>query len=287
MSAANALDRAARSINLDPTDTKPLREHASSVFLMPAEQLVARVRDDPAAVEVADRVVRVTGWLAEHGVPVTIPADVPHPVAVDEFVITFWPYLPQHSAKPPISALGAILRSLHHTPNPPEQLPAYQPLDGFGTLVAASSALEAADQKWLLDRHAQLVGAYDALDSQLGVGLIHGDAYQGNLLWAGDTVVLGDWDDVATGPRELDLANTYQSVRFGRSQADLDDLATAYGHDIKDWPGLEVLTSIRDLHTLSAFIRSADRGSRTTAEELLLRVSALRNGDRHTRWTAH
>jgi aminoglycoside phosphotransferase (APT) family kinase protein len=287
VSAADALDRAARSINLDPTDAKPLREHASSVFLLPAEGLVARVRDDPAALEVADRVVRVTGWLAEHGVPVAVPADVPHPVAVDEFVVTFWPYLLQRSAQPPIAALGAILRSLHHVPAPPDQLPTYRPLDGFDILVAASTALESAEQKWLLDRHTELVGAYDAIDSRLGFGLVHGDAYQGNLLWAGDTVVLGDWDDVATGPRELDLTNTYQSVRFGRSQADLDEFATAYGHDLKDWPGLEVLTSIRDLHTLTAFIRAADRGSQTAASELRRRVGTLRNGDRRTRWTAH
>ncbi|WP_109507093.1 aminoglycoside phosphotransferase family protein [Nocardioides speluncae] len=287
MSAANALDRVARSLNLDPTEARSLRDHASSVFLLPAEHLVARVRDDPAAVEVAERVVRITGWLAEHGVPVTVPADLSHPVAIDEFVITFWPYLPQHSPQPPIAALGAILRSLHHVPEPPERLPTYLPLDGFDTLVAASTALDAADQKWLLERHAHLVGAYDAFDSQLGFGLIHGDAYQGNLLWAGDTVVLGDWDDVAIGPRELDLANTYQSVRFGRSQADLDEFATAYGHDLKDSPGLEVLTSIRDLHTLTGFIRAADRGSQTAARELRLRVDTLRNADRRTRWTAH
>jgi len=287
MSAADALDRAARSLNLNRDSARPLREHASSVFLLPAEGLVARVRDDPAAFVVAERVVRITRWLADQGVPVTVPADLPSPVRVDKFVVTFWPYLSQGAAgQPPVAALGAILRSLHQAPSPPEQLPTYRPLDGFDTLVAASTALDRDQRNWLLAQRARLVDAYATLDSPLGVGLIHGDAYQGNLLWAGDTVVLGDWDDVATGPRELDLANTYQGVRFGRSQSELDELATAYGHDLSGWPGLEVLVSIRDLHTLTAFIRAADRGSVTATDELRHRVGTLIAGDNRTRWTA-
>ncbi|MEV4927880.1 phosphotransferase family protein [Streptomyces roseoverticillatus] len=59
---------------------------------------------------------------------------------------------------------------------------------------------------------------------------MHGDAYPGNTLWDGESVRLGDWDEAATGPRELDLANTHQGARFGRTPAAIDAFTSAYGH---------------------------------------------------------
>ncbi len=32
--------------------------------------------------------------------------------------------------------------------------------------------------------------------------MVHGDAYSGNTLWAGDSVLLGDWDETSIAPRE-------------------------------------------------------------------------------------
>lgn len=56
---------------------------------------------------------------------------------------------------------------------------------------------------------------YARLDFPLGYGWIHGDAYPGNTLWDSDEALLADWDEVGTGPRELDLVNTHQGARFG------------------------------------------------------------------------
>ena len=49
----------------------------------------------------------------------------------------------------------------------------------------------------------------------LPAGMIHGDAWRGNLLRDGHRVVLADWDEVSTGPREIDLVPTLQGTRFG------------------------------------------------------------------------
>ena len=49
--------------------------------------------------------------------------------------------------------------------------------------------------------------------------MIHGDAWWGNLLRDGDRVVLADWDNVSTGPREIDLIPTLQAPRFGLPEA--------------------------------------------------------------------
>ncbi|MBP5935345.1 phosphotransferase [Streptomyces sp. LBUM 1476] len=120
----------------------------------------------------------------------------------------------------------------------------------------------------------------------LGHGHLHGDAYPGNTLWDERDVRLGDWDEAAVGPREIDLANTFQGVRFGRTSAELDDFSSQYGYDLRRWPGLQVLCGIRDLHTLGSFIRRADRGDTAAAEQLSYRIETLRSTDTRARWGA-
>lgn len=136
----------------------------------------------------------------------------------------------------------------------------------------------------MLDRTDDLLKAYDALDFPLGHGHIHGDAYPGNLLWDGPQALLGDWDETSIGPRELDVANTYQGVRFGRTEQQLHEFAEAYGYDLTQWPGLTVLRSIRDLHTLGAYLCRGDQSDPAAREQVIHRVQTLRRGDLAARW---
>ena len=117
--------------------------------------------------------------------------------------------------------------------------------------------------------------------------MIHGDAYPGNMLWDGDQVILGDWDETATSPRELDLVNIYlQGKRFGRPEAELEEFAAAYGYDVTAWPGFGVLLDMRSLHTLGSFIRRAAAGNRSARAELAHRVRTLKAGDTEAAWHA-
>jgi Phosphotransferase enzyme family len=81
------------------------------------------------------------------------------------------------------------------------------------------------------------VAAYGQLRFQLPAGMIHGDAYRGNLLRDGQRVVLADWDAVSTGPREVDLIPTLQATRFGLPDEQRDAFVAAYGQDIRSWDG--------------------------------------------------
>ena len=128
------------------------------------------------------------------------------------------------------------------------------------------------DRRWLPAAVDQALEDYSRLDFPLGHGLLHGDAYPGNTLWDGARALLGDWDEAAFGPREIDLANTFQGVRFGRTEAELSAFAHGYGYDPRPWPGLATLTTMRDLHTLGSFIRRADRGDAAAAAQLALRL---------------
>ena len=131
-----------------------------------------------------------------------------------------------------------------------------------------------------------LLGEYERLDFPLGHGWIHGDAYPGNTLWDGDRALLADWDEVGTGPRELDLANTHQGTRFGRPQAERAAFAAAYGYDLTAWPGFPVLREMRDLHTLGSYMRLADAGNERAAIELGWRLDTLKRDDAGAQWHA-
>lgn len=278
------LAAAVAGFNTETIDRLP--EHASILFLLGSEQVVARVTRGVDAEAAAARSVRVTRWFAAHGVPVATPADVDQPQVIHERVITFWTYYPQYEKpRPPARELGRLLRLLHEAPPPPVELPSYTPLGGLPNLLESTTALDQRDVSWLTGEHDRLLCEYHQLDSVLGVGHVHGDAYPGNTLWRGQDALLGDWDEVAIGPRELDLVNTYQGARFGRSQDEIADFAAAYGHDISRWSGLATLRQVRELHTLGSYIRKADRGDVLALRELAHRVATLRSGDQHTLWT--
>ncbi|MFE7300617.1 phosphotransferase family protein [Streptomyces sp. NPDC057579] len=272
---------------LSARSISPLRTHATSVYLLPHADAVVRVSRDEHRAS-AQRAIALTRWLTGQGLEVTEPLDVPQPVDVHRYVITLWHHYPQPDGPPPgPEHLGHLLSRLHQLPEPPIELPTYRPHLALRPAVESSTALAPSDRAWILDRSDELLDAYAQLDFPLGHGLLHGDAYPGNTLWDGTTARLGDWDEAAIGPREIDLANTFQGVRFGRTATQLRAFSEAYGYDLADWPGLPVLTELRDLHTLGSFIRRAERGDLDAGAQLAFRLDTLKCGDRTKSWAIH
>jgi aminoglycoside phosphotransferase (APT) family kinase protein len=281
----SAARRACRDVGLPDQPLIQLHEHATTVFVLPQEGVVVRV--SPAtAHQRLKTAVDVTRWLAEHEFPATEPVNVPQPAAYGLYCVTFWKHYPQpDGAAPSAKHLGGLLRALHELPTPPIQLPRNRPLTSFMAALGASSCLTPQHRDWLRVQAGELLDAYQHLDFPLGEGHLHGDAYPGNTLWDGTKVRLGDWDEAVYGPREIDLANTFQGVRFGRSMAELDAFSAEYGTDIRDWDGLHVLCRIRDLHTLGSYIRRADRGDEAARSQLSYRIETLISGDSSAQWS--
>ncbi|MFE0177921.1 phosphotransferase enzyme family protein [Streptomyces sp. NPDC059002] len=288
----DAARQACAKLDLPTRGLTPVRAHATSVYALPAARAVVRVSRADQHEHIA-RAVTLTRWLDDHGVPVTQPLDVPQPVTVHGFTVSFWHHYPQPSDAPVPDPehLARILRQVHALPPPPCTLPTYEPLSSLRTTVRASTSLSPSDRAWLLDRTETLLATYAELDFPLGHGLIHGDAYPGNTLWDGKESLslarLGDWDEAAYGPRELDLANTFQGVRFGRTPAQLRAFSAAYGYDLAQWPGTTTLVAIRDLHTLGSFVRRADRGDTEASAQLAYRLGSLQTGDAAASWRTY
>lgn len=285
------LDIACREADLDSRDARLLHAHSNTVYLLPREQAVARISHNDHPGLDARASVAITKWLAGQGVPTTEPL-TDYIADIGSDTVTFWHYYPARGPDlPPARELGGILRRLHAIQDMPFDLPNYSPLRGLTQTLAdprSSSALTADDRHWLGDRAAAQIAAYHQLRSHLGHGVVHGDAYTGNLLWGPQHALLGDWDEISIAPRELDLINVYQSVRFGVSNDDdLTGFACAYGWDVRTWDGYADLRAMRDLHTLTGYIRRASRADRVAAGELRSRIRSLRDPEfADTRWHA-
>jgi hypothetical protein len=272
---------------LNPSKATLLHQHATGIWLLPADQIVARISRSSDDRDRLTRAVTITRWLAAQGFPVTVPADVDQPIEVDTAGVTFWRYYPQDDRPTPgAAALGRLLRQLHELPQPPVSLDDYVPLARLGNALTSNPPLADDDLAWLAERRVRLIASYRELHSQLGVGWIHGDAYPGNTLRDGEQVILGDWDEVARGPRELDLISTHQGVRIGRSDAERRAFTDAYGWDVTAWPGFPVLRQMRDLHTLGAYIDRASSGDSIALDELNHRIRTLRTGDSAAQWNS-
>jgi hypothetical protein len=282
--AADALTDAAAHCGLDARGARLMRLFGTAVYHLPAADAVARIALlTPGSVSRLATSVRVTRWLTQTGFPSVEPLPVDQPVTTDSCVVTFWRYLPQHEPAPGPADLGHLLRQLHQVGPAPVPLAVYQPLVSVRRAIDTSRAISDEERAWLRDHCAHLLDAYSRLSFQLPTGLIHGDAWRGNLLRDQHQVVLADWDAVSTGHREIDLIPTLQAPRFGLPADQRDAFITAYGHDIRSWDGYPILRDMRELSTLTAILRDGHTDP-AARRELHIRLQSLRTGD-NRQWT--
>jgi hypothetical protein len=291
----DVLVQACRRAGYPHRDHRLLRHVANAVYLVPHVPVVARVGYGAGVVTRSRRAVQITRWLAHRGFPATAPAALPtgadQPLLValrgGPAAVTFWHYYPPNDRPLDLVHLAALARRLHAIPDRPQvTLPRFSPLLAVRRAMSdrtCAGALSPPDRIWLRQRIRQVRADYQQLDSKLGVGLLHGDLYLGNILWGTEAPVLGDWDTVCIGPREVDLAPTFSATRFGLVVDDVDRFAEGYGHDLRAWDGYATLRTIRELSTLDTLIRSAPSRP-ASAAELRHRLGTLRRGDTATLW---
>jgi Ser/Thr protein kinase RdoA (MazF antagonist) len=286
----DALAQVCHAFGLDDADARLLHHRSNAVYVLPREQVVARLAPATALRrERAATVIAVTRWLATQPNPIALPP-MPgnQPVIVSSAVATFWPYRPT-TPPPTLSDLAGLLRQLHELPAPPFAVPRYRPLHRLDEaldidLRRHQPALSDEDRTWLDARARSLIDAFAETTFPLGVGLVHADAHNENLVRQGDGWVLIDWDQACLGPRELDLLAGLPD-HFHASDADRTEFLTTYGYDLTRWPGWTLLRDIAELHSLASYIRLAP-GKPAAARELEKRTQSLRSDDRSVRWHA-
>jgi aminoglycoside phosphotransferase (APT) family kinase protein len=283
---------ACRQIGIPASGARLLHLHSNAVFALPAAGLVVRIAGDQAALARITGSLKVTAWLAENGFPCTVPAPVAgQPFTIKGKVASIWQYIPPAAASPPVSAtdLARLLRDLHSRPLPPAPPEAFtDPLAGVTAALGSAppGTMPRQQREWLATQVEELHGRWTGLRFPHPAALIHGDAHPGNLIRAQDgAIVLGDWDHVAIGPREWDLAQVfYTSQRLGYpARQDVEGFGAAYGWDPREWRGLATLIAIREVSGLSTYIRNAP-AQPFARQELTMRISTLQAGDHSARW---
>ncbi|MGC4942230.1 phosphotransferase [Kribbella sp. DT2] len=279
--------------SIDPTDAKLIHHYSNAVYILPAAGAVARINTGGETASRLETTQAITSWLvADQGFAATAPLPGADLVQTDaSTVVTFWIYYRQPVTAPELTSthLGELLRTLHHTPPPPIEVSPWKPLESLQNALAdpaADDALSPNDRRWLMHRIEELETELGELEWPLGHGLIHGDAWAGNLLWSTDDphrAMVCDWDRVSHGPLEVDLIPTWHAAfRYGRDEAWIQGFVKRYGYDLRDSIGYEALLAMRDLAQLPGPIRRVSNPS--YAAVLRQRLNAIRAGHRPETW---
>jgi aminoglycoside phosphotransferase (APT) family kinase protein len=271
---------------LGATQAELIRAGENTLYRLP-NQVVARVTR-PGQVEAAKKEVRVSGWLAAHGVPVVEALrDLSQPVEVEGRAVTFWRELPPHR-RGTTSELAQLLKQLHALPAPDFALPPLAPFVRLKERLAEAQRLPGDDRDWLLYRLAELEAGYDALPAGLPWCAIHGDAWSGNLAVTEQGPVLLDLERFAYGPPEWDLTGVAVSyTTFGTVSAEeWSSFCERYGYDVTTWDGFTMFRDIRELRKVTFAVQLAGQRE-DIAEQARYRIACLRGaqGPRPWGWT--
>jgi aminoglycoside phosphotransferase (APT) family kinase protein len=270
-------------VGLDANGAELLRLTANAVFRLRTTRVVVRISAPRSQFAGVCQTVQVARWLDQIGFPaVRLHGDQEQPVVLGDYLATFWDYLPPGSTPPSLGALALLLRQLHPL-TPPFPLPRWDPIADTRQLLARGNGLAEADRAflecWCDELEAELVLMTPALPA----GVIHGDAWQGNLLMRCGTPVLCDLDQVSVGPREWDLVPTIvNALRFGHPAGPAQRFLEVYGFDVTLWHGFSVLRKARELVMLAG-VTPVLSSSPLIAQEFAQRIDGLRNG-REERW---
>ncbi|SFO15648.1 phosphotransferase enzyme family protein [Amycolatopsis rubida] len=274
-------------LGFDPAGARLLRFTNNAVFALHGAPVVVRIVGSTRLRHRVGTVVRVAEHFARHEVPaVRLLAGVEQPLDVHGHLVTVWDLVPFAGPPPTPADLAGLLRQVHALP-PPEGLPEWEPLRSVEARVADAEELAEADQRFLLERCAQVQDRLDTLDFPLTRGFVHGDAHPGNVLPGPEGPVLCDFDSSCVGPPEWDLTPlAVGRDRFGDPPARYAEFAAAYGFDVTVWPGFSVLRAVRELK-LTTSVLPILRSHPPVRAELRRRLADLRAGRTATAWTRY
>ncbi|MEY7970906.1 phosphotransferase enzyme family protein [Saccharomonospora xinjiangensis] len=271
-------------LGLDHRDATLLRFTNNAVYSLAGDPVVVRIVGSRALRHRAGKVVLVAEHLAAHGVPaVRLFGEVNQPLRVGEHAVTVWHRVRSAGRAATPAELATLLKAVHGLP-PPEGLPEWAPLDDVRARVSDAEELSEEDRRFLLQRCALVEKQVAALEFELPVSLVHGDAHPGNVIVGDDGPVLCDFDSSCVGPAEWDLIPlAVGHERFRDPPHRYAQLSRHYGFDVTAWAGFPVLRAVRELKLTTSVLPIA-RSHPAVREELARRLADLRDGRSRTRW---
>lgn len=249
-----------------------------------AGRLVIKVGRGADLLDRARREVRTADWLAKHDVPAVRSAESEVRL-VEGHPVTYWQRLPESLRPAEPADVAPLLRLVHALPEPDFGLPPRDLLGGVERwLRLAGDAIDPADAAFLRARRDRLAAAVGDLVPHLPRGPIHGDALPRNVHIGPDGPVLVDLETFSSDLREHDLVvQVLDRDRYGVSPAAYRAFTDAYGWDVAEWEGCEVLRGARETAGC-AWVAQHAASNPAARMEFRRRVASLRAGDPTVRW---
>lgn len=272
------LDAAAAAVGLDADGAEVIRLGENAIYRLPGKVVarIARASQDAAV----RKEIGVARWLEDSGVSaVRILRDIDQPVIADGRPVSFWHELPEHQHGT-VTDVGTAMRKLHKLAPPTDiELPELAPFVRLAERIDMSSTVTEDDRTWMRQKAAELEAAYAALPPGLPRSVVHGDAWEGNVVRTVDgDVVLLDFERCSLGPPEWDLVSMAVSrVTTGWMRAtDWAAYCDAYGHDVTEWAGFPVLRDIRELRMTTMACQLAAKDPARYGEQAAHRLACVR-----------
>ncbi|MBF5001088.1 phosphotransferase [Nocardia sp. BSTN01] len=283
------LTQAAAVAGADATGAVPIRTGAHAIYKLRCG-IIARI-GKPGSMDAARRELWVSRWLNESGIDtVEAASSLDQPIVVDDRPVTWWQLIPDHRPATP-AELGEALQRLHSVAAPTTfTLPEYDPFSGLLETIEFATTLDDGDRGWLTQHEQQLRSRYQRLPAPRRHCVIHGDAWQGNLVVPPDgPPTFLDLDKISTGRPEWDLIQlAVDHSDFNRlTTADYQSFVTAYGGtDMTATPDFRIFADIQELRWTAFAITLSTRnpGAETEAAH---RIACLRGRiDKPWTWQA-
>lgn len=245
--AMRALKEACAAVGLAFDGAEPIRLAENQIWRLPGQQVVVRIARSGQE-SAAEREVRVARWLGENGIRAVRLIDVPQPVVADSRPTTFWQELPAHEHGSHTD-VAQLLRRLHGLPVPDFEFGYLDPFVRIPERLEVAVALEESDRAWLRGLQQDLVAAWADRPAGLADCAIHGDAWPGNLVRTASGPLMIDLERFSLGPPEWDLVSTAVRARTtgAVTDAEYEEFCVAYGYDVTEWDGYEILAGAREL----------------------------------------
>ncbi|GAB4001689.1 aminoglycoside phosphotransferase family protein [Glycomyces albus] len=280
-----ALTGIATQLGVDDRDALVLHMANNAVYALPSAGIVVRITRSTTLHDRIRKGARLGSWFAEVNAPtIRLHGGLRQPLEYEGLLATVWDYIPPAPA-PDTDDLGSVLKEFHSLPTPDFELTKWDPVGTARKRIADAEALDEADHRTLLAWCDRLEPEVNALVTDAGGSLIHGDAHAGNLLrHPDDRVVLCDFDSTCLGPPGVDLAAVAAGeIWFGETGAHTR-LAASYGYDITAAPAWPLLREARELTFVVGGVPLM-ASTPGVAEEFKLRLNAVLAGDASVPWT--
>lgn len=279
----------ADQVGLDPTGAQIIKFTNNAVVRLPHAGAVIRIAGSPAVRRRVDVVLAAATLYIEYGIhAVALHPHATEPVNALGHVATVWiDAHDDHAPNPTPADMAEALRAIHAIDERPPGIPAWDPLTSIRRRIAAADGADDADLTFLADACDELevpLKATRELSPLLPPGVIHGDAFLGNLIPSRPHPLICDFDATAIGPREWDLTPiAVGSLRMNYPAALHRDFVTAYGADMTNWEGFSTFRRIRELQLVTSVLPALNANPALRAE-WQHRLDTLKTDDTDTRW---